>query len=69
MYIGWLSVMGTMNMGVLLACLLLFLPLPPALAALGLALGFPGMGWKSEKMAFCSGWQGLLAVDEATEWF
>lgn len=44
-------------------------PLPPALAALGLALGFPGMGWKSEKMAFCSGWQGLLAVDEATEWF
>jgi hypothetical protein len=27
------------------------------------------MGWKSEKIAFFSGWQGLLAVEEATEWF
>jgi hypothetical protein len=71
MYMGWVSVMGTMNMGVFPAWRLLFLlflpPAPPP--PLGLPLGLPGMGWKSEKMAFLSGWQGLLAVEEATEWF
>ena len=61
--------MGTINMGVLPAWRLLFLFLPPPLPPLGLPLGFPGIGWKSEKIAFFSGWQGLLAVDEATEWF
>lgn len=45
--------MGTMNMGVLVA--LLF----------GFPFMGPGMGWKSEKMAFFSGWHGVLAFDEA----
>jgi hypothetical protein len=69
MYIGAVSVMGTMNMGVLPAWRLLLRPLPPAAAALGLPLGLPGMGWKSEKIALFSGWQGLFAVEEATLWF
>ena len=76
MYIGWVSVMGTMNMGVLPVWRLLFLfflafplALPPPFGLLGLPFGFPGMGWKSEKTAFLSGWQGLLAVEEATLWF
>jgi hypothetical protein len=53
---GWLSVIGTMNVGVLPAWRFwfLFLPLPP-LPPLGEPLGFPGMGWKSEKMAFLAG--------------
>jgi hypothetical protein len=67
MYIGAESVMGTMNMGVLPAWRLAFLPLPPALP--GLPLGLPGMGWKSEKMALRWGWQGVFAFEDATLWF
>ncbi len=73
MYMGWLSVMGTMNMGVFPAWRLLLrlrpLPALPPPAPLGEPLGLPGMGWKSEKMAFCWGWQGLFASEEATLWF
>jgi hypothetical protein len=65
MYIGAVSVTGTMNMGVLPAWRLAFLPAP----APGLPLGLPGMGWKSEKMALRWGWQGVLALLEATLWF
>lgn len=59
---GWLSVMGTMNIGVLPAW-------RRPLAGLGLPLGLPGMGWKSEKRALGPGWQGWFAVEEATLWF
>ena len=57
MYIGWLSVMGTMNMGVFPAWRLLLrlrpLPALPPPLPFGEPLGLPGMGWKSEKIAFC----------------
>ena len=77
MYIGLESVIGTMNMGVLgAACwrLLLFLPLrPPPLLPLPLPLveaveaeATAATGWKSEKMALFSGWQGRSAVEDAT---
>lgn len=61
MYIGSVSVTGTMNIGVLEFWRLLFLlPLP------GLPLAGPATGWKSEKIAFLWGWHGVLAFDEAT---
>jgi hypothetical protein len=69
MYMGWVSVTGTMNVGVLEAVWRrLFLP---RLRPLALPLPLPGAatGWKSEYMAFCSGWQGVFALEEATLWF
>jgi len=62
MYMGWLSVTGTMNVGELAVW-------RRPLAALGVPLGLPAMGWKSEKTAFAWGWQGVFALEEATLWF
>lgn len=69
MYIGWVSVTGMLKTGILpaaaAAVAALFLPFPffpfPAAA--------DGTGWKPEKTAFCCGWHGVLAFDEATLWF
>lgn len=71
---GFVSVTGTMNMGVLAAWRLLFflrpfLPVVVVVAATAATFAPAGAatGWKSLKMAFRWGVQGELAFDEATE--
>jgi hypothetical protein len=68
MYMGCVSVTGSMNMGVLAAWRLLLRLLPWARLFPTPGAG-AATGWKSEKMALRWGWHGVFALEEATLWF